>query len=31
MTQQSHNYAYTLMKPKLKNIHVPQCSLQFYL
>ena len=28
MTQQSHYYAYTLRKPKLKKTHIPQCSLQ---
>ena len=26
MTQQSQYYAYTLRKPKLKKIYVPQCS-----
>ena len=31
MTQQSHYSAYTLSKPKLKNIYVPQRSLQHYL
>ena len=31
MTQQSHSQAYTLRKPKLKNTHVLQCSLQHYL
>ena len=30
MTQQSHSYAYTLRKPKLKKMHVSQCSLQCY-
>ena len=31
MTQQSHSQAYTLRKPKLKEIHVSRCSLQHYL
>ena len=30
-TQQSHCWAYTLRKPEMKEIHVPQCSLQHYL
>ena len=30
MTQQSHSQAYTLRKPKLKETHVPQCSLQHF-
>ena len=31
MTQQSHSQAYTLRKPKLKEIHVFHCSLQYCL
>ena len=31
MTQQSHSWAYTLRKAKLKKIHVSHCSLQQYL
>ena len=31
MTQQSHCWTYTLRKPEMKEIHVPQCSLQHYL
>ena len=31
MTQQSHCWAYTLMKPELKETRVPQCSLQHCL
>ena len=31
MIQQSHSYAYTLRKPKLKETHISQCSLQKYL
>ena len=31
MTQQSHCWAYTMRKPELKEIHVPQCSLQHCL
>ena len=30
MTQQSHCWAYTLMKPELKETHVPRCSLKHY-
>ena len=28
MTQKSHSWAHTPRKPKLKETHVPQCSLQ---
>ena len=31
MTQQFHYYTYTLRKPKFKQTHVSQCSLQHYL
>ena len=31
MTQQSHCLAYTPRKPELKETHVLQCSLQYYL
>ena len=31
MTQQSHCWAYTLRKPKLKDTRVPQCSSLFII
>ena len=31
MTQQSHYWAYTLRKPELKKMYIPQCLLQHNL